>query len=78
MHPNVPPPGAVWLTVPEAAAIMRLGKNRVYQLCQSGDLPHRRVGVSIHIRRDTAETWIPESSAPSTDRPKPVRLRARR
>lgn len=58
---NQPPPSqAVWLTVPEAAALMRLGKNRVYQLCNSGQIPHRRVGVSVHIRRDVAETWTPE------------------
>ncbi len=47
----------VWLTVPEAAALMRLGKNRIYELCGSGQLPHRRVGVTIHIRREVAETW---------------------
>lgn len=52
--------GDVWLTVPEAAALMRLGRNRVYQLCQTGELPHRRVGVSIHVRRDIAETWAPD------------------
>lgn len=67
---NTPP----WLTVPEAAAVMRLGKNRVYQLCNSGQLPHRRVGVTVHIRRDVAETWTPADCRPIA----PVRLRGAR
>lgn len=57
MQPRPLPNDSPWLTVPEAAALMRLGKNRVYQLCASGQLPHRRVGVSVHIRRDVAESW---------------------
>jgi excisionase family DNA binding protein len=76
MPANLPPPDAVWLTVPEAAAVMRLGKNRVYQLCQTGELPHRRVGVSIHIRRETAETWTPEDTARPAGRSGPMSLRA--
>ncbi len=71
---QLPPPDAVWLTVPEAAAVMRLGRNRVYQLCQQGNLPHRRVGVTVHIRREVAETWTPEQSVMAA----PVRTRARR
>lgn len=66
MQPKLPPPDAVWLTVPEAAALMRLGKNRVYQLCAEGSLPHRRVGVTVHIRRDVAETWTPETNPTGT------------
>ncbi len=66
MKPNLPPPEAVWLTVPEASAVMRLGKNRVYALCNSGQLPHRRVGVTVHIRRDVAETWTPETNPTGT------------
>ncbi len=65
MQSNIPSQGTVWLTVPEAAAVMRLGKNRVYSLVHSGQLPARRVGVSIHIRRDIAETWTPEQTQSS-------------
>lgn len=64
----------IWLTVPEAAALMRLGRNRIYQLCNSGQLPHRRVGVTVHIRRDVAETWTPEDCPPIA----PVRVRGAR
>lgn len=74
MPPKLPSPEAVWLTVPEAAAVMRLGRNRVYQLCQAGELPHRRVGISIHIRRDVAETWTGPAAEPApTGRLKAVR-----
>ncbi len=43
---------------------MRLGRNRVYQLCNNGQIPHRRVGVTVHIRRDVAETWTPDTKEP--------------
>ncbi len=69
---QLPPPDALWLTVPEAAAVMRLGRNRVYQLCQQGKLPHRRVGVTIHIRREVAETWTGEESPAPTAKLKAV------
>ncbi len=69
----LPPPEAIWLTVPEAAAVMRLGKNRVYLLCQQGKLPHRRVGVTIHIRREVAETWTGEESSTPAAKLKAVR-----
>lgn len=50
---------AVWLTIPEAADVMRLGRNKLYQLIADGVIPHRRLGRSIHIHRDVAEHWPP-------------------
>lgn len=52
----------VWLTIPEAAEVMRLGRNKLYQLVAEGVIPHRRLGRSIHIHRDVAELWTPEES----------------
>ncbi len=51
----------VWLTVTEAAEVMRLSRNTLYRLVAVGTLPHRRLGRSIHIHRDIAERWTPGS-----------------
>ncbi len=54
----------IWLTVAEAADIMRLGRNKLYQLIAEGVVPHRRLGRSIHIHRDVAERWTPDLVEP--------------
>ncbi len=57
---------AVWLTIPEAADVMRLGRNKLYQLVAEGVIPHRRLGRSIHIHRAIAEHWTPEAVEAAT------------
>lgn len=54
----------IWLTIAEAAAVMRLGRNKLYQLVAEGVVPHRRLGRSIHIHRDVAEHWTPDQVEP--------------
>ncbi len=54
----------IWLTVSEAAGIMRLGRNKLYQLVTEGIVPHRKLGRSIHIHRDVAERWTPDQVEP--------------
>ncbi len=55
----------VWLTIAEAAEVMRLGRNKLYQLVAEGVVPHRKLGRSIHIHRDIAESWTPEEMEPT-------------
>lgn len=55
----------VWLTITEAADVMRLGRNKLYQLVAEGVIPHRRLGRSIHIHRDVAERWTPDQVEPA-------------
>ncbi|MDP9383554.1 MAG: helix-turn-helix domain-containing protein [Chloroflexota bacterium] len=55
----------VWLTIAEAADVMRLGRNKLYQLVAEGVIPHRRLGRSIHIHRDIAEHWTPDEVEPA-------------
>lgn len=64
----------VWLTVAEAAEVMRLGRNKLYQLVAQGVVPHRKLGRSVHIHREVAEWWTPDQvgSVPVVT---PVRLR---
>ncbi len=43
------------LTVPEAAERLNVSRGTIYHLCESGDLPHRRVGVGRGRIRFTEE-----------------------
>ncbi|MFF5131072.1 helix-turn-helix domain-containing protein [Streptomyces syringium] len=56
---------AVFLTVPEAAAIMRVSKMEVYRLVHAGRLPAIRAGRSFRIPERAAREYLRESS-PST------------
>ena len=46
------------LTIPEVAEIMRVTKDRAYELCRLGILPHRRFGREIRVHRDTFLAWL--------------------
>lgn len=56
----------VWLTIGEAAEVMRLGRNKLYQLVAEGVVPHRKLGRSIHIHREVAEHWTPDAIVRTT------------
>jgi len=54
-----PPPGPVeWLTVQEAADVLRVSKMTVYRLCHEGSLGARRFGRSFRIPRHGLEGFI--------------------
>lgn len=46
------------MTVPEAAAFLRVGKNAVYDLVARGKIPHRRVGRAIRFSRAALLAWL--------------------
>lgn len=43
----------VFLTVAEAAALLRLGQRQTYERCREGTLPAVKVGGTWRIPRDT-------------------------
>lgn len=45
-------------TVPECAKALRLGRNRVYDLVATGELPAIRIGRSIRIPAGPLHDWI--------------------
>lgn len=49
------------LTVAEAAQLLRMGRNQVYEACTRGELPHRRIGRSIRLSRTALLQWLGES-----------------
>ena len=50
------------LTVSEAARRLKVGKKKVYALCDSGVLDHHRVGKSIRIPPEAVGRFIRQSS----------------
>jgi excisionase family DNA binding protein len=49
------------LTAKEAAGRLKVGLKKVYQLCESGELKHHRVGKSIRILPEDVDRFIRQS-----------------
>jgi len=52
------------LTIREAAELLRVSHQTVYQLVRSGRLPAHRVGRQWRISQETLVGWLRESEAP--------------
>lgn len=53
------------LTVPEAATLLRISKNKAYELVRQRLLPAVHLGKNIRIPRQALERWIAEQSKPA-------------
>lgn len=51
------PPAAI-LTVPEAAKLLRVGRNSLYEAIRRGEVPHRRIGRKILLSRSALMGWL--------------------
>lgn len=58
---NTAPPPAM-LTVEEAAAYLRIGRSKAYQMVASGLLPSMRMGGLLRIPRGALEKWITDQT----------------
>ena len=50
------------LTVEEAAELLRIGRNQLYDACGRGEIPHRRIGRTIRLSRAVVLRWLEGSS----------------
>lgn len=58
MSAKSPPAAEPYLTVPEAAAYLKLSRLAVYKRVEAGEIPHFRLGKrSIRLRRSDLDTW---------------------
>lgn len=48
----------VLLTPVEAAAVLRIGRSKVYQLLNDGSLPTVRVGGSLRVPAEELRRWV--------------------
>ena len=55
------------LTVPEAAARLRISKNKVYDMVARKQLPHFRVGNCIRFLGDVLDEWMRRQQTGDTD-----------
>ena len=46
------------LRVDEVAALLKLGRTKVYQLVAAGDLPAVRIGKVLRISAEALQAWI--------------------
>lgn len=46
------------LTVPEAAQLLRIGRNLAYELVARGEIPALHLGRAIRIPRGALEEWV--------------------
>ena len=57
------------LTVAEAAAFLRIGRNQLYDAIGRGEVPHRRVGKSIRLSRTALIEWFSWSTQRAVKEP---------
>ncbi|MGH9421884.1 MAG: helix-turn-helix domain-containing protein, partial [Thermoanaerobaculia bacterium] len=62
-----PDPSQSLLTVEEAAAVLRIGRNMCYELIRQGQIPHVRLGRLIRVPRFGLEAWIAQQSGLPAD-----------
>ena len=53
------------LTVPEAAKLLRIGRNLAYDLVARGEIPSVRLGRVIRVPRTALEQWLEAPSRAS-------------
>jgi excisionase family DNA binding protein len=46
------------LTVREAAKLVRIGKNQMYELCRINDFPQVTIGRNIRIPKEALRHWL--------------------
>lgn len=49
------------LTVSDAAKLLRIGRNQLYDALGRGEIPHRRIGRSIRLSRVVLLRWLERS-----------------
>ena len=64
------------MTLAEVAEYLRLSKDSVYRMAQSGKIPASKVGTQWRFRRDEVDRWLEENKNTMT-RGKPDVSKAR-
>ncbi len=57
------PAECLW-TVREVAAFLRVGRNTVYEMAQSGALPSLRIGARVRFVPEEIRAWLDRQRAP--------------
>ncbi len=57
-EPETPATKLDVLTVDEAAELLRIGRNQLYELIGRCEIPHRRIGRTIRLSRAAVTRWL--------------------
>lgn len=60
--PSTVPEGPMLLTVPQAAKLLQLGRDQVYNLTHRADFPAVRIGRNVRINREQLQSWLNENN----------------
>jgi excisionase family DNA binding protein len=86
LKPSPPPEGAILLTYPEAALMLRCSVSHVYREVAAGRLAYRKSGRKAFIHREDLERYVaeirrverPEGEGQGSEAPQPDRLSLRK
>jgi excisionase family DNA binding protein len=59
------------LKVEEAAAVLSLGRSKVYELLACGELPAVKIGRATRVPADSLRRWVDERAAAVEKPPEP-------
>src|SRR5215207_2138834 len=68
---------STFLTVREAAAVLRISKSKAYELVSSGEIPHVRFGKVVRIPKSWLDDWLEGQRAGRPTPPHPGTMRAK-
>ncbi len=55
-----------WLTIAELSGYLKMGRSKLYQMAQKGELPGSKIGTQWRFDRDRIDAWMNEKmSAPN-------------
>lgn len=54
----------LFLTAPDIAKIMRIGRSKAYELMQSEGFPSLRIGKCVRVSRDAFISWLNNEASP--------------
>lgn len=60
--PSTVPEGPMLLTVPQAAKLLQLGRDQVYNLTHRRDFPAVRIGRNVRINRELLQSWLNDNN----------------
>ena len=58
------------LDVSGAMALLKLGRNAIYDGCARGEIPHRRIGKLLRFSRVGLQGWLSASATISPSQPR--------
>ena len=60
--PSTVPEGPMLLTVPQAAKLLQVGRDTMYNLTHRQDFPAIRVGRNVRINREQLQSWLNDNN----------------